>query len=689
MNVIPHNLRARLSQQRRERAWFLAPIGTVAIALAVGAQIITSQRVHPSWGAALFLIAAILFLFPPYDAATHQLRRSPLTVREGHGSYVQLVRWKMWRWAFLINGIVLSGVAFAAFEGNRLDRGLWIWLIGVMYLSVALAERPAIGLRQWVKGRVAEADWRFGTLIVIITVIAAFFRMYKLGAIPVEMTSDHAEKLLDVFDVLQGRRSIFFPRNTGREALQFYLTAALIQWTPLDIGHLALKVGTAIVGILTVPWTYLLGKELFGKRTGALAAFLLAVSYWHVTISRVGLRFPFTAAFVAPALVYLVRAIRTNHRNDWLAAGAFLGVGLHTYTAMRIVPVLFVLMVSGSVSVAMVRRFVARRLSVDKDLARDVSLTRRFWANAFAGAALSLAVFLPLLRYMVENPDAFWYRAASRVQGIQMSWGDMWRVFWSNTWDALLMFNYRGDTVPMNTIPEETVLGPVIGGLFVLGAGLILWRLFRYGDGSAALTILSFFVLLLPSVMSFAFPGENPSVVRTGGAIPIVMIMAALPIGIVLETIEQTPWRSMALVMGIFVVLLLGSALAYNYDWYFRRYDANIRQSLWNATEMGQVLQDFERSGGELANAYHVAYPHWVDTRNIAINAGNIAWRNAVTDLTEIAAHAKQPGRKLYLVFPSHTSALKVLREVYPQAELRLQPSVRPGKSFYVFEVPG
>ena len=50
-----------------------------------------------------------------------------------------------------------------------------------------------------------------------------YFRFADLATVPAEMVSDHAEKLLDVVDILNGNYSIFFPRNTGREALQFYL----------------------------------------------------------------------------------------------------------------------------------------------------------------------------------------------------------------------------------------------------------------------------------------------------------------------------------------------------------------------------------------------------------------------------------------------------------------------------------
>ena len=74
------------------------------------------------------------------------------------------------------------------------------------------------------------------------------------------MVSDHAEKLLDVWDVLHGQTSIFFPRNTGREAIQMYLTAGIIQLFHTGYTFLSLKIGTVLAGLLTLPYIYLLGQ---------------------------------------------------------------------------------------------------------------------------------------------------------------------------------------------------------------------------------------------------------------------------------------------------------------------------------------------------------------------------------------------------------------------------------------------
>jgi len=44
-------------------------------------------------------------------------------------------------------------------------------------------------------------------------------------------------------------------------------------------------------------------------------------------------------------LYYLIRGLRTRNRNDFILSGIFLGIGLHGYTPMRIVPFVVVVAV--------------------------------------------------------------------------------------------------------------------------------------------------------------------------------------------------------------------------------------------------------------------------------------------------------------------------------------------------------
>ncbi len=196
---------------------------------------------------------------------------------------------------------------------------------------------------KFLRSRPAQT-WGVVLIVVLLTGLALFFRFYRLSSVPGEMFSDHAEKLLDVSDILNGKPSIFFPRNTGREAIQFYLTAAIATWLNMGLSYISLKLGTALIGFLTLPYIYLLGKEIGGKRVALFAVSLAAIAYWPNVIARVGLRFPLYPLFAAPALYYFIRGLRRQNRNDFIWSGIAVGIGLHGYTPFRIVPFVLVIL---------------------------------------------------------------------------------------------------------------------------------------------------------------------------------------------------------------------------------------------------------------------------------------------------------------------------------------------------------
>jgi hypothetical protein len=78
-----------------------------------------------------------------------------------------------------------------------------------------------------------------------------------------------------------------------------------------------------------------------------------------------------------------------------------------------------------------------------------------------------------------------------------------------------------------------------------------------------------------------------------------------------------------------------------------------------------------------------------VDTRNIAINAGDITWRQAILDVKQVRTHAADPGNKLYILHPDDQRAIQVLRTVFPDGQLRRHLSRTPGKDFMTYFVPG
>jgi len=578
--------------------------------------------------------------------------------------------------------LLASGVAFLGSGGNRFTlAGTVSWVVAMLSFGVATAECQG-GIRSvWERVRRSlQGPWRLRipwrmVALMAIYLLGIYFRFHMLDDVPRELGSDHAEKLLDIYDVLQGQRPIFFPRNTGREPMQFYITYALIKYAGFSLDFMALKVGTAAIGSLALLAVFLLVREAFNEDVGLIAMLLVAVSQWHVGISRMGLRYPFPSLWATLAVWFLLRAIRYHRRSDFVLCGAMTGVGLYTYIPCRVVP-----LVVGSV--------LALHLALDLRARRaDV---KRYLVNCALCGLAALVVFLPLLRYMLDFPDVFWFRAVTRATGAEQALATSpWLTLLHNFKNALLAFNVWGDQVPVTVIPVVPLLDFISGGLFALG---FLWVLVKAltGKRMAQYWILAFVVFMLPSVLSLAYPGENPSAVRMGAAIPYVYGFAALAVYGLVQALQRLRpallrWPALVILMMALVVGLVGV----NYHRYFVLYDSQYRSWSPNTSEIGAVVRDFAACCGEMEDAYHVAWPYWADTRNIGIVAGDITWSNLLSSEEAILATVDRgSGAKLYVLHLDDTADAELLAHLFPQGTLRRYVSDTPGHDFWVFFVP-
>ena len=432
----------------------------LAVAIGLFAQLFFEPP-HTSvvLGIAFFLVALGMLLWAVLRGEwrltplfTSSLRNDPLTFR---------------RSAFVIS--ILFAVLSFLFFTNNLFSGfnltLWLIALGAFVWSLWLRGPNQPSLWQRMRAFLERGNWqitvsRWTLLLLAAAVIVVFFRVYHLQQTPAEPFSDHAEKILDVYDVSQGQTHIFFPRNTGREAIQMYWTL-LMSWVfGTGLTFLTLKIGTILIGLFTLPYIYLLGKEVANARVGLLAFILAGIGYWPNVISRIGLRFPLYPLFVAPLLLYLIRGLRTRQRNDFILAGIFLGLGLNGYTPYRIVPFLVI---------AAIILYVLH--SQSKGARQDALL----WL-VIVGLT-SLIIFLPLLRYATENPALFSYRALTRLGSLEQPLQAPWYlVFLSNSWNAFRMFNWNDGVIWVHSIPNRPALDVVTAVLFLAGVALIIVR---------------------------------------------------------------------------------------------------------------------------------------------------------------------------------------------------------------------
>ncbi len=150
--------------------------------------------------------------------------------------------------------------------------------------------------------------------VIGLMLLAGVLRFYELGAWPPGLYHDEAYYGLDALRVLGGERPLYFAANNGREPLFIYLAALSINW--LGRSAYALRFTSAVIGVLTIPLTYWLGRELFNRRIGLITAALMTITLWPLHLSLIGFRVVTLPMFIALSVAAGVRAYRSGRALD-------------------------------------------------------------------------------------------------------------------------------------------------------------------------------------------------------------------------------------------------------------------------------------------------------------------------------------------------------------------------------------
>ena len=579
----------------------------------------------------------------------------------------------------LFIGLILGLITFLAFGTLSFN-----WFnTGILFLSTFLTIRafyiPAPEEFHWkailaslVAGRRLTIKITSGTLSAIFVVsIVIFFRSFRLADVPPEMNSDHAEKFLDILRILSGQNDIFFPNNGGREGLQFYLVAALHKLTGIPLDFIALKLVTVFIGLLSLPFIYLSGIELGSRRIGLLAFLFAGIAYWSNVVSRFGLRLPFYIFFTSAIFYFLLRGIRSGKRNYFLMVGILLGLSFYGYSADRILPFLII-------------------FSLGLYLLHPQSKTRHTYIlfSVLAITVISLILFLPLLRYIIAEPDLFLYRALTRMGSLERPIDNHPLIILiQNLGKALAMFSWKNGVIWPISIPDYPALSIVPGALFYIGIFLFLFRYIRQRNWLDLFIPLSIPILMIPSILSLAFPNENPNLYRTGGASVPVFLLVAFGLDSIITTIHFHMRTSAGRVLayGLTVCLVIVS-LTQDYELVFNTYYHQYRMASWNSSEMGQVIRGYRHLTGKQESVWVIGYPNWVDTRLVANQAGfpGLDYEIKIERLKETQ---QKPYPKLFLLNPQDVEAIEALKTMYPEGSMRTYKSATETKDFLIYFV--
>lgn len=333
--------------------------------------------------------------------------------------------------------------------------------------------------------------------------LAAALRLIALTANPPGLQHDEVFHGHDAVTVLLGDRPLYFTSNAGNEPLFIYLMAVTVG----VFGHteLGIRLAAVFCGMLTVLFTYLWIRRAFNQRVALIATALLAVNFWPLFLSRVGLRavaVPMMASLTA-WLVFRMWSSDSTSRpaqhalRSAVLAGMALGLSLYTYPAARTLPVI-------GVAFLVIYSLIVRKLN------KPLLLT----------LIVAAIVFAPLGYTIATLPQAD-VRLQQLGGPVQAALSGNFEPVLRYTLDTLGMFTFGGDPIARYNLPGRPVFDPITGLFFYLGLILALrqWREPRH-----LFALLWLPIGLLPSMLS----DSAPSFLRASASLPVTFLFPAL-----------------------------------------------------------------------------------------------------------------------------------------------------------------
>ena len=368
-----------------------------------------------------------------------------------------------------------------------------------------------------------RTDLRRAAPILFLLFLAAVLRLPGLGSLPPAHYRDVAITALDGLRAASGHPCLHYQFDEGLFAnlmgLLFLVAGA---------GDVTVRLPGALAGIAGCLAVVLLGRALGRPSAGLFGGVLLAVSLWHVILSRSGFRAVLLPTVLAFAIAALVTAVRRGGAGRFVLAGALFGLLVHTYPSARAAP-----------------------LIVPPYLLAELGFDRARWRRAAPGLVvfvlLAALVAAPMLLHYVRHPEDFNNpRRIVSVFSPGLRPGEAEIYLKQNVAATLLMFHVRGDANWRHNIAGSPMLDPLTGLLFLGGLVLAIASLFAKGgnggDGGEprravpVLLLAWLFAMLLPNLLSVE---GVPHGLRSAGAIPALMLFSGMAAAWIAERVAE------------------------------------------------------------------------------------------------------------------------------------------------------
>jgi len=462
-----------VARSRKRVAIRALTLWCVALGVAFTAQLsLTSHGGMILLGAALYAVAAVMGIaaarvveqcspaaHSAEDPVNMDRRPASLPIASAAGGLHPLV--------LLAPGLSAVSLSLAFSQvWKAYPQTLALWAAGLVLLAAGVGRWD--GLRWNPRLQLCRPVLSVETVALVgIVAVAVALRWTDLVRLPPNVHGDEGAVGEEARRVLYGQvPNLFSVGWYGIPYMSFALRA--VSMAIFGDNLYGLRMGSVMQGALSVLLLYLLVRRLFTVRIAAMAAFLLAVSQWHIHYSRIGI--DYIQALVAELLLFylLVRGVQTRRRIDFLLGGFSAGLCLNMYFAARVGPVIAALY--------LLHKVLSER-----------GFLGRYRQQLLVLVIGALAFFAPMLAFYLHDSSGFFGRTQGVFIFTQQNLAHSYSAYNVSTWQDVLRvqvvhtalaFNQRGET-SLQYGQRAPLLDFWSGPLFVLGLAIATLSLRR------------------------------------------------------------------------------------------------------------------------------------------------------------------------------------------------------------------
>lgn len=186
-------------------------------------------------------------------------------------------------------------------------------------------------------------------MLLFVILFGIILRFYQLSSIPISLNHDETAIGYNAYSILKtgaDEYGKFIPlslQSFGDWKLPVYPLLDIIPIIFFDLSEFAVRLPSAIAGVIAIPLLYILAYQLFqSKRISLFAAFFIAVSPWGVFFSRIAYEANVATTMLITSVICFLQFYLYKRTPKWLIPSALLlGLTIFTYHAFVVFAPIF------------------------------------------------------------------------------------------------------------------------------------------------------------------------------------------------------------------------------------------------------------------------------------------------------------------------------------------------------------